>query len=334
MTMPDATKPRKPNRFWLFAPYGLVLIALAGWSAYWLSMRGRIEAALSEAAKPGPRQALSFSSHSIGGFPFRFEVTLREARFSEASGWAVAAPRLDVEVAAYDLNHLVIVAPQGLTLTRPNKGAVAVAGEALRASVAGLNNQPRVSIEATKLTVNPVAGGEPLPFGAADKFEAHLRPEAGDKSRFYLGLTNATATPNTPFARLSDGKTNLKLEAELSHASALKGGSWPAVLQSWSAAGGDMVIARADASVGGVTLSTEKSGLAVDADGRLRGKLDLRLSEGSTGMMALGATGVLPPETAAVGAGLAGSGAHFTLKFKNGETLVGPLPIGKAPRIY
>jgi len=135
-------------------------------------------------------------------------------------------------------------------------------------------------------------------------------------------------------ARLTDSKSNLKLEAELSHASALKGATWPDLVRSWSAAGGEMTVLRAEAQVAKALLTVEKSGLAVEADGRLRGKLKLRLSEGSDGILALGATGVLPQETAAVGSGLAPDNAAITLRFENGLTQVGPLPIGKAPRVY
>jgi hypothetical protein len=51
-------------------------------------------------------------------------------------------------------------------------------------------------------------------------------------------------------------------------------------------------------------------------------------------MMAMGAAGVLPPDTAAVGAELAPREAKVTLRFTGGETQVGPLPIGRAPKLY
>ena len=55
--------------------------------------------------------------------------------------------------------------------------------------------------------------------------------------------------------------------------------------------------------------------------------------------MALGAVGVLPQETAAVAAGLtgvepAGKPLEATLTFRGGQTWIGPLPLGPAPRVY
>ena len=66
--------------------------------------------------------------------------------------------------------------------------------------------------------------------------------------------------------------------------------------------------------------------------------LSLTLTRASEGMLALGAVGAIPEETAAVGAGLAGatggSGIEATLDFRDGQTLLGPLPLGPAPRLY
>lgn len=334
MTMPDRDSPRKPRRRWLVLPYAVVAIGVVAWSAYWFYAKGRIAAELDAMAGGRGAASVSYSSRSIGGYPFRFLVTFNDLRASEPSGWGLAAPVLEVEAAAYDLSHVVLVAPRGLTITRPGKGAVDVAGEALRASIGGFSTRLRFSIEATKLRLSPRPGAEPFPFSSAERFEVHLRPEANDRARLFFGITGGLPTAGSQLSRVTDGKTTLRLEAELTQAQALRGRDWPSLVRRWAQAGGQMTVARAEANVGQLVLSSENSTLSVEDDGRLRGKLDLRLSQGAAGMMALGAAGVLPDETAAVGAGLAGSGPHFALRFKGGDTLVGPLPIGKAPRVY
>lgn len=330
--MPDT--PSKPNRFWLFAPFVAVIVAFAAWSGWWFYSKNQVLAALDAMAAGGKGYSLSFKSRTIGGFPFRYEIMLEEPHLAEPSGWGLAAPRLDVVAGAFDPTHAVIVAPQGVTVSRPKKGAVAVTGEVLRASVGGLNKRPRFDIEARGFTVTPAAGGQPMPFSAGEAFEAHLRPEGGDTSRLYFGLTNATPTAGTLMARASDGPSSMRLEATISSASALRGRDWPSILRAWSAAGGEMKVVRSEAQVGKAFLSADNSALSVDADGRLRGKLDLRLKEGPSAVLALGGAGVLPEDTAAVGAGLAPQEAHFSLKFKNGETVVGPVPIGRAPQLF
>lgn len=332
--MPDAAASRKPRRFWLFAPYVLVLIAFALWSAYWFYARGQVLQALDNARKPQSGYTLSYDRGRVGGYPFRFETELTNPRLSERSGWALAAPSLQVISAAYNPTHAVIVAPRGVTLTRPNKGPVEITGKVLRASVADLQDRPRISVEARDITLVPVNGGTPMPFGAAKVFELHLRPTAGDLTRLFFGLEGAIPTPGTLMARATDGATNLNLEGDLTHSAALKGSNWPALLTSWSAAGGEMRLVRAEAQVGQAVMSAANSTLSADESGRLRGKLDLRLRQGPDAVMALGATGVLPSETAAVGAGLVGNEAHFVLHFRGGDTFVGPLPIGRAPKLY
>ncbi|HET9161030.1 MAG TPA: DUF2125 domain-containing protein, partial [Caulobacteraceae bacterium] len=230
-----------------------------------------------------------------------------------------------------------VLAPQGVVLSRPNKGAVAINGKVLRASFGGfggIGGRPRFDIEAKGFTIQPQPGGTPMPFSAADAFELHLRPEGGDQDRLFLTLDGATPTADTPMARITDGKSSLSLEATISQAHALTGPTWPAILRSWQGAGGVFKIVKSQANVGQAVISADDSALGLEPDGRLHGKLDLHLKEGPAAMMALGATGVLPPDTAAVGAGLAPREAHVALKFRAGETMVGPISIGKAPRLY
>ena len=331
--MPDPARPRKRSRFWLFAPYVLVLIAFAAWSAYWFYAKDRILAEL-DAAKASGAYSISFSGRRVEGYPFRFYVTLEQPKIAERSGWGLAAPRLELEAGAWDPGHAVIVAPKGVVLSRPDKGPVAIDGTVLRASYGGLSKRPRFSIEGKNLTLHAAEGGRPMPFAAMDAFELHLRPEAGDVDRLFLGLTGATASPGEPMAKVTDGKSDLKLEATLSKAGALQGRDWPTLLQTWASNGGEMTVVRAEAHVGGATLSSENSVLGLDREGRLHGKLALKLQEGPSAMMALGAAGVLPQDTAETGAGLAPKQAKVTLRFTGGETQVGPLPIGRAPKLY
>lgn len=332
--MPDAPARRKPRRLWLFAPYVLVLLLFAGWSAYWFYARNQVVRSLEAAAQPGRGYTFAYGARHVGGYPFRFEITLDQPRVTEATGWGLSAPSLEFVASSFNPTHVVVVAPQGVTLTRPGKGAVDISGKVLRASFNTRSERPRLSVEGRDLVISAQTGATPMPYAALDSFQLHIRPEPDGQSRFFFGLGGALPTPNTLMARVTDGKTDLRIEALLSKSAALQGHSWSQVLQSWRQAGGDMRLVRAEAQVGKAVVSAADSRLAVDADGRLQGRLDLRLRQGSAGMMALGATGVLPPETAAVGAGLAGEQAHIVLHFRNGEVMVGPLPIGHAPKLY
>ena len=77
--MPEPDAPRKPpKRFWLYAPYVLLAVAAVGWSGWWVYGRGRIAAGLDAAAASAQAAGgeLSWRTRRIGGYPFRFDVTL------------------------------------------------------------------------------------------------------------------------------------------------------------------------------------------------------------------------------------------------------------------
>lgn len=339
MTMPDAVPPRKPRYRWLVIPYLLVFLLAIAWCVAWFYGRSRVEAAMDAAQEADLARGytLTWGSRLVGGFPFRYEVKLTDVRFAERSGWGMSAPKLEAVAAAYAPTRLVAVASEGVVVTRPMKGPLTVRGDVLRASFGGFPNQPRVSVEGVKLTFTPQAGDEPPAFAAAERFELHLRPQPADHAQMVFRIEEATPSPNTLLANLANGKASaLRLEADLDKASALRGPDWPSALRRWSAAGGLINVRRGEAAVGDGLVRAEPTALMLDSAGRLQGPLTLSVSSGPMAILALGATGVLPPETASVAAGLTGAtpSARVPLTFRDGQTWLGPLPIGRAPNLY
>lgn len=340
--MSDA--PRKVGRRWILAPYILVALLAAGWSAYWFTTRDKIERGFDDEAASLQQRGydIGWTARSVTGFPFRFYVTLRQPRITEPGGWGLAAPFLEAETAAYNPSVVVFSAAQGVTLRRPDGRAYAVKGDVLRMSVGGYSRTPpRISIEGVKLAIASASGGSPPPLPAIARFEAHLRPAAGDRAQIFVRVDKASVGGNGLLARIAaNDPVTLGLDGELSHASALSGKSWPDLVRRWAAAGGGLDIAQGGISAGASMLSLDKSRITADASGRAAGKLSLSLTRASDGMMALGEIGVLPRDTASAAAGLAalrsptGSVFNASLTFDGGRTLIGPLPIGSAPRLY
>lgn len=340
--MSDA--PRKASRRLILAPYILVILLGAAWCGYWFVLRDRIEAGL-EAQATRLRTAgyeVAWASRNISGFPFRFFIAFDDARIAEPGGWAFSTPRLEAETAAYNPNVIVFSAPQGVTLRRPNGRAYAIKGEALRMSVGGYSKPlPRVSIEGVKVTVATGQGSAPPALPAIDRFEAHIRPQPGDTAQIFVRADKASVGGESLLARIAQGDTaTIGLEGTLSKASALHGSSWPDLLGGWSAAGGGLDIQKGGVSVGKSELSLRPSRLTIDTNGRISGDARLSLTHASDSMAALGAIGALPQETANAAANLAllqaGSSKALdaTLSFRGGQTLVGPIPLGSAPRVY
>jgi hypothetical protein len=334
--MSDA--PRKAPKRWIVLPYVLAALLAAGWSLYWLSGKTRIEKGLEDqtAALKAQGYDVAWSSAKVSGYPFRFYVTMKAARIAEPGGWGVSAPYLEAEAAAYQPGLVVLSAPQGITLARPSGTSLRITGQALRMSIGGYaRTPPRLSIQGVKVAVTPLAGA-PVPIlSAIDTFEAHLAPAEGDTARLSVRFDKATVTAGN-LAQIAGGTpVTFAIEGTASRASALSGKSWPDLVRRWAAAGGVFEVHKGGLSAGQAELSLKSGSITADPDGRLNGKAHLALTRPADDMMALGAIGVLPSDTAAVGAGLAAiGGASASLHFHDGKTWLGPLPLGSAPRLY
>ena len=101
-----------------------------------------------------------------------------------------------------------------------------------------------------------------------------------------------------------------------------------------------MHVRQAGVTAGDALIGAQQGTLSVGSDGRLRGTLDVTLRQAPLALGAMGASGVLPPETAQAAADVtqAREGvdktAHATLDFQAGRTTLGPVAIGPAPKVY
>ncbi|MDR3513267.1 MAG: DUF2125 domain-containing protein [Caulobacteraceae bacterium] len=345
MTLPDLPARRKPpSRWWLYGPYIALVVAAVLWSGAWFWIRGQVAARLDaarHAAAGGP--SLTWERARISGYPFRIEVVLDEVRAAEPSGWGVAAAQIRAESYAYDLKHWIGYAPQGVTLSRPGAGDVAIAGQALRASVVNDGpGQTRVSVEGLKLTFQPEAGARPFPLVAADQLDAHTR-QAGQAGQveFLIQLQGARLAPTSALGRLAAGQpVSSAWHGTLSKASAMTGRDWPQMARAWTAAGGSIELTNGWISAGPVNLDTTGGRLAIGADGRLRGEVSLGLPRASEGLAAFARAGGLDPTLARAGGQIAQAraatspAAKADLTFEAGVATFGPIALGSAPRIY
>lgn len=343
--MTDPNSLRKPRRRGLVLPFLLAGVLVVGWSGWWLYLRGQVETALDTGAETMKAQGytVSWASRSVGGYPFRVSVTLKDVQVAEPSGYGFSAPVLEAEAAAYTPNPVVFAAPEGMVVRRPGNKAFAVKGKVLRASLSHLDRTPpRLSVEGVDLQFGALKGAAPLSFSAMERMEFHLRPNANeaDTADVFLRLQNATPANNDLLARVADGKpVTIGVEGKVTGASFLHGSGWREVAQAWSTAKGALTVAKGGVAAGEAVLSVQPSTLSIDETGHLTGGLSLSLTRAADGVMALGAVGVLPKETAAVASGLTGvqlpgRPLEATLTFHDGQTWLGPLPLGPAPKVY
>jgi hypothetical protein len=344
MSLHDLPPARKPRRLGLYLPFVLLLVAVAGWTAFWVWARSearvRMDAAVADLRQAGYQ--LSWKERGIGGYPFRLAVTLTDARLREPSGWALEAPSLEAEAFMHAPGHWILAAPAGLTFVRPIGGPVTVKGDMIRASLTNLDKRPpSFSFEGVKLAFQPGAGAQPFALSAADRVEFHLRAGPDDEGGVFAKVDNGKAQLSGLLGRIAGDKPiSIVWNSTLSKMSAFEGGDWPSAVRHWADAGGQMNVRQGGVTAGEALIGSNAGTLTVGTDGRLSGVLNVSLRQAPRALGAMSQSGVIPPETAeaasAVAAARQGAGdvAQATLNFQAGQTTLGPVAIGPAPKVY
>lgn len=316
MTLPDSPPARKPRRRGLFLPWLLALLLALGWSAAWFKLRGdavsRMDASVARLRAQG--YPVSWATRTVTGFPFRLDVTLTGARIAEPSGWALAMPLLKSEAYIYRLDQWILVAPEGVTLTRPDGGPVTVRAKALRASLGGFGaTPPRLSVEGVDISFDTPPGAKPYMIQSAERLELHTRPGPDDQGGVLFKVEGARLRLKGLPARIAqDRPVSMTWDLVLSKMSGLRGDSWPSAVRRWRDGGGELTVRGAELRGGDALLTGSGGPLHVDLEGRLEGRLDARLK------------------------GADGGGQSFggPVELKDGEARLGPLNLGPSPRVF
>jgi len=320
---PPLSTPKKHRRFWLFAPYVVLLLAVLVWTGFWWVESARVQRKVSDGAKALQMQGYvaQWSSLKVDGYPFRLHLVLIGPKLADSAGWGLSATRLEAVALAYAPDTWGFSAPQGLIFSRPGQGEASVSGKAIRASLGGLGSPaPRFSFEGDALTLAPAQGAMAPSFASIDKLELHLQPGPNDQAALLVRLDGGVLRPETGLAKMAAGKPfSLVWDSRLTRRGALRGSNWPGALQAWRNAGGSMTVADARLGLGGLTLKGQGGPLSIDPDGRLKGELPLRLDAGQGAntplLTALGLLGPVP------------------LRFQDGRASIGPMPVGAALKI-
>jgi hypothetical protein len=342
--IPEAVEERKkPKRFWLFAPFVLLALAAVAYGGWWAVASNRLGATI-DARAGALREAgyvVELSGRRISGFPFRMKLAFSEARIASPSGWALAVPGLAAEAYLHDLGHWVLVAPQGLTFVRPQGGAVAVRGQSLRASIAGVNAAPwRVVMQGRKAVLTPAPGARPFSLAGAELIELYLRPSPQPGEGMVLfRIEGGKAQPGSLLGRIAgEGAVTAALEGRLTKVATFGGADWGQAVRAWSRSGGVLNNVGGTAAAGGFAVKAAGGTLGVGTDGRLVGAVPLELRQAGRALTALADTKALDPAAAGSAAAVAaaraqGEAATVNLVFQAGVTTFGPVKVGPSPSV-
>ncbi|MBX3476782.1 MAG: DUF2125 domain-containing protein [Brevundimonas sp.] len=348
--MTDTPAPRHRRRG-LFAPLILVLLALAAWTGWWFWLSSQIEGRLQAQAQALRAQGwqVDYVSGGLTGWPFRTRLALDHVKIVAPSGHALAAPQLVAEANAYNPDKWVILATDGLVLTRADKGQVAVRGQALRMSVHGLNQRwPNVAIDLNQPEFTPHPGSEAFPLRRAEELAFYLRPHrtdaapAPDSVDVLFRLVDAEGRDRGPVEGLAQGgRLTLQMEAVIEQAGRLRGMDEAGVFSAWTRAGGRFTQVRGRAVAGDSRAELSSDSLAAGPDGRLVGQVALKTERplpaiaglAGSGQGAVNRVGVAGAAAATAATGGQGD-MDLTLVFRDGRTFLGPFALAPAPRLF
>ena len=348
----------------IYAPSILFLTGAALYSIYWFVVAGDLD---DEVAAWAVRQEaegyeISYSEVDVGGFPYRFEVSLKDFAIAapyHPYDWIWTSDQLNITSLAYRSDHFIfesfgqqrIVYQEALDAdaSAPSHYYVDGQGSALRGSAKlkdGLVN--RVSIDLQDVKAVRTGDGEPPQDLLADRIQLHLRPSdslqeqetdfgldlfiKGEQIRLELDSMGPQPSQNI---ELLQGKltfdainTVTLLEAE--------------EIDRWLRDGGKVTLSDLAVTWDGYgVLGNGRLGL--DGRSRPKGKIDLQifghgriiallvdagLVERQSGQMANTALSLL----ALTNQNDQGS-IDAPLEFKNGSVFIGPARIGKTSPI-
>ncbi|MDQ1154469.1 DUF2125 domain-containing protein [Brevundimonas sp. SORGH_AS_0993] len=367
--MTDAPAKRH-NRRGLYAPFILVVVVLTAWSVWWLYLTRQIDSRLETQAQTLRQSGwdVRYAGKSITGWPFRTRLGLTQLELKAPSGHALDFPVLNAEANAYQPTKWVLVAPEGLMLTRAGKGQVAVKGDAIRMSASGIGQTwPDLALEMVNPVFTTQTQAEPFPIARAARVEVYVRPHleaaatpadaSGDAIDVLFRLVDGQGRADGPVEGFAqDGKLTTQLEATLDKAGLLKrGGDAAGVFAAWARAGGAFRAVRGDLQAGESRATLSSPVLGADGNGRLAGVLTLQAQKPLPALAGLTASrqgavnriGAAGAVAAAGAAQIAGQAAGqtasqtteqaqtpLTLVFRDGRTWLGPFPLAPAPKLF
>jgi hypothetical protein len=349
--MTDASpSPTRHPRRGLVAPFIIVGLLLAAWTGWWFFLVRQVETQF-DVQMERLRQdgwTITHATPSTTGWPFRARVSIPHASFLAPSGHGVAAPELIAEANAYNPDRWVVIAPDGLTLTRPDKGKVGIAGDGLRLSVSHLRARfPDLRVELIRPTFTAHRDAEPFPIASAERVLLNVRPHltggsaTTDAMDVAFELADARGRPGGPVEGATrQGRLTARLEGTVQSASRLAGIDSAGVFSAWTAAGGRFTDIRGELAAGDSRARIESDGLSADADGRLQGQVALRAERPMAAIAGLagsrsGAVNRAGAAGAAMAAGAEGEeGVDLVIQFRDGRTWLGPFALAPAPKLF
>jgi hypothetical protein len=347
MTSPEA--PKKYSRVGLYAPTFALLVLVIGWSIFWYvsaTITGReIGAWIKREAEDG--RIWTCPERSVGGYPFRIEITCKNPSFSgPAAGVPIEGKLARIHIVAQIYNPKLVIgeADGPLEIALPQDGSRTLANwKLLQVSVRGEPDRlQRASLSADQIDLRVSAANGSNFSGRADNLQVHLRQGNQDQHAYDVALSTANATSaDLNEATGISAPATLQANGTVTQGDALAGATIPQMLERWRAAGGALTLDNASIVQGG--LNGQGSGtLRIDNAHRLDGRIDLIASGLAPVLQRYG----IAPELLDIGGLIGGlltgrpppqarGQLRLALTFERGQLGLGPIKgLAQLPPLY
>lgn len=349
MTDAPQTPYRHPRRG-LLLPFVIVGLILAAWTAWWMVLVNQIETRLETRVEALKTEGWTVAHGDISttGWPFRAQVTIPHAEIVAPSGHGISAPELVAEANAWNPDRWVVVATDGLTLSRADKGKVAVRGDGVRLSVSHLRERfPDLRVQLDKPVFTAHGDADPFPIASAEKIELYARPhltdgrQATDQMDVLFRLIDARGRAGGPVeGATQQGRLTVEVEGTVDQASRLTGVDAAGVFANWTREGGRLTDIRGELKAGESRAEIHSAALSARPDGRLEGEISLNAEKPMAAIAGLarsqsGAVNRVGATGAAAAASVGDErGVDLTIRFRDGRTWLGPFALAPAPKLF
>ncbi|WP_125256227.1 DUF2125 domain-containing protein [Brevundimonas fluminis] len=331
--MTDA--PVRHSRRGLIVPFAIAGLILAAWTVWWFALARQVETRATGQIE-SLRQAgwtIDTAPLSVDGWPFRVRLNLGQARVVAPSGHGLEASRLVAEANAWAPLTWVAIAPDDLTLTRPDKGRIRIEGDGARMSLAGIDRPwPRFAMELIRPTFTPVGSAEAFPISRAEHVSLEAKPGPQNQAVDVLfQMVDARGRAGGPVEGVTDsGLLSARVELRMENAEGLRTPSDEGLMAGWSRGGGRFTHVRGLLESGDNRARIESESLSAREDGRLEGRISMSADRPAAVVAGIAGRGA----GAARMAGAAGSDVALVLDFRDGRAWLGPFAVAPAPRLF
>jgi hypothetical protein len=288
-----ALAPHRRPLWRLFFMPVLLLIAAAGWSAFWFYAASEVDVSVdawrAREAKSG--RLYDCARRTVAGFPFRLEVRCDGASVSLASqtaGSAATQTPLTVKLGeilvvaqVYDPKRLIAEFTAPATISdRGQPPSMTVNWSTARSSVVGLPGVPqRVSLVFDDPEIAAVNGPAQAPQARAKHIELHSRQLEGapnDRPMIETALNIAAGSVQGVHPLLAE-PFDADVRAILSGLKDFSPKPWPERLRELQAAGGHVEIVQSRIQQGDL-IAVASGSLGLTVNGRLDGEVQMTVA--------------------------------------------------------